>query len=78
MERNSSFDNIIDHLEEVELTSVHGRITEVVGMLIKAIVPNVKMGEVCLIKRENNPLLQGCSGPLGAKWKTSHYWNTLG
>ena len=57
MERNSSFDNIIDHLEEVELTSVHGRITEVVGMLIKAIVPNVKMGEVCLIKRENNPLL---------------------
>lgn len=57
MERNSSFDNIIDHLEEVELTSVHGRITEVVGMLIKAIVPQVKMGEVCLIKRENNPLL---------------------
>ncbi|OGN65828.1 MAG: flagellum-specific ATP synthase FliI [Chlamydiae bacterium RIFCSPLOWO2_01_FULL_28_7] len=50
-------DNILSHLEEVEITTVHGRITEVVGMLIKAIVPNVKMGEVCLIKRDNDPLI---------------------
>jgi type III secretion protein N (ATPase) len=53
----SPFDKLIDHLEDLELTSVHGRITEVVGMLIKAIVPNVKMGEVCLIKREGEPLM---------------------
>jgi len=52
----SSFDDIISHLEELELTTVHGRITEVIGMLIKAVVPQVKMGEVCLIKRENEPL----------------------
>jgi type III secretion protein N (ATPase) len=46
-----------EKLEEVELTSVHGRITEVVGMLLKAIIPRVKMGEVCMIKREGAPLL---------------------
>lgn len=47
-----SFDKLISHLEDLELTSVHGRITECIGTLIKAIVPQVKMGEVCLIKRE--------------------------
>ncbi len=53
----SDFDKFLTHLEEVELTSVHGRITEVVGMLIKAVIPEVKMGEVCLIKRDGEPLM---------------------
>jgi type III secretion protein N (ATPase) len=56
LEQNPSFDNLIHHLEDVELTTVHGRITEVVGMLIRAVIPQVKMGEVCLIKREGEPL----------------------
>jgi len=56
-DNHSSFDNIISHLEDVELTTVHGRITEVVGMLIKAVIPQVKMGEVCLIKRDTTPLI---------------------
>lgn len=45
-------EKLLDHLEELEITSVHGRITEAVGMLMKAIVPKVKMGDMCLIKRE--------------------------
>lgn len=52
MESNPEFAKLISDLEEVELTSVHGRITEVVGMLIRAVVPQVKMGEVCVIKRD--------------------------
>ncbi len=56
MEPNASFDKLISHLEDVELTTVHGRITEAVGMLIRAVVPQVKMGEVCLIKRQGEPL----------------------
>ena len=56
MELPPSFDKLISHLEDVELTTVHGRITEVIGMLIRAIVPQVKMGELCLIKREGEPL----------------------
>lgn len=50
-------DKIISHLEDIEITTVHGRITEVVGMLIKAVIPDVKMGDVCLIKREPEPLI---------------------
>ncbi len=57
MDQTPNLENLITHLEDLELTTVHGRITEVVGMLIKAIVPKVKMGEVCLIKREGEPLL---------------------
>jgi type III secretion protein N (ATPase) len=57
MDDNFAFDNLVNRLETLELTTVHGRITEVVGMLIKAIVPNVKMGEICMIKREGRPLL---------------------
>jgi type III secretion protein N (ATPase) len=57
MDDTFAFDNLVNRLETLELTTVHGRITEVVGMLIKAIVPNVKMGEICMIKREGRPLL---------------------
>jgi type III secretion protein N (ATPase) len=57
MDETFVFDNLVNQLENLELTTVHGRITEVVGMLIKAIVPNVKMGEICMIKREGKPLL---------------------
>lgn len=56
MEQTPSFDKLLSHLEDVELTTVHGRITEVVGMLIRAVVPQVKMGEMCLIKRDGEPL----------------------
>lgn len=56
MDLPPSFDKLINHLEDVELTTVHGRITEVIGMLIRAVVPQVKMGEVCLIKRDGEPL----------------------
>jgi type III secretion protein N (ATPase) len=55
--QDPSLEKLIEHLEEIELSTVHGRITEVVGMLIKAIVPNVKMGEVCMIKRQGPPLV---------------------
>ncbi|NGX56144.1 MAG: putative ATP synthase YscN [Candidatus Anoxychlamydiales bacterium] len=57
MENNESIDKILSHLDDIEITTVHGRITEVVGMLIKAVIPQVKMGEVCLIKREKDPLI---------------------
>lgn len=53
----SPFDQLISHLDDLELTTVHGRITEVVGMLIKAIVPQVKMGEIVMIKRVGDPLM---------------------
>ena len=57
MDSPPDFDQLISHLEEMELTTVHGRITEVVGMLIKAVVPQVQMGEVCLVKRQDAPPL---------------------
>src|SRR3990167_201656 len=56
MDTTPSLDKLIHHLEDVELTTVHGRITEVIGMLIRAVVPQVKMGELCLIKRSGEPL----------------------
>ncbi len=51
------YNKLASQLENIELTTVHGRITEIVGMLIKAVVPQVKMGEVCMIKREGPPLI---------------------
>lgn len=49
-------DKLLQGLEQMQIATVHGRITEVVGMLIKAVVPQVKIGELCLIKREGEPL----------------------
>jgi ATP synthase in type III secretion protein N len=56
MSMDDHFDRIIGGLDDLELTTVNGRITETVGMLIKAIVPGVKIGEVCLVKRDGEPL----------------------
>jgi type III secretion protein N (ATPase) len=56
MSMDDRFDKIIGGLDELELTTINGRITEIVGMLIKAIVPGVKIGEVCLVKRAGEPL----------------------
>ena len=56
MSMDDQFDTLLGGLEELELTTVNGRITETVGMLIKAIVPQVKIGEICLVKREGEPL----------------------
>lgn len=53
----NDFDDLLQHMDNLELTTVHGRITEIVGMLIKAVVPKVKIGDVCLIKRDTTPLL---------------------
>lgn len=55
---SESFDKLISNLENVELTTMMGRITEVVGMLIKAVVPQVRVGEICLVKRQGmEPLM---------------------
>lgn len=56
MDMDDQFERLLGGLEEIELTTINGRITETVGMLIKAVVPQVKIGEVCLIKREGEPL----------------------
>lgn len=48
---------LLGEIDELQLTTVNGRITEIIGMLIKAVVPSVKIGEVCFIKREGEPLL---------------------
>lgn len=57
MSLDDQFDKLIGSLEDVELSTVNGRITETVGMLIKAVVPGVKIGEICLVQREGPPLL---------------------
>ncbi len=40
-----------DLLKNSQLVRVRGRVTELTGLVIKAAVPNVRIGEVCLIRR---------------------------
>jgi len=56
MSMDDDYDRLLGGLEDINMTVVNGRITEIIGMLIKAIVPGVKIGEVCLVKREGEPL----------------------
>ena len=57
MDPSNSLDQLLESLDKTSLTRINGRITEVVGMLIKAVIPQVRMGEICLIQREGPPLL---------------------
>ncbi len=56
MDLEERLEGIFQKLDSVELTTVNGGITQIEGMLIRAVVPDVKIGEVCLIKREGEPL----------------------
>lgn len=40
-----------DLLKTAQLVRVRGRVVELTGLVIKAAVPNVRMGEMCLIRR---------------------------
>ena len=53
-----NLEKVISELDELEMTSVSGRITETIGMIIKAVVPHVKIGELCLVKRDDMEPLQ--------------------
>lgn len=56
--RKPQLDDLLDDLDSSPLTTVHGRITEVIGMLIKAVVPGVRMGEICLVSRHGHEPLR--------------------
>ncbi|MBB65815.1 MAG: EscN/YscN/HrcN family type III secretion system ATPase [Waddliaceae bacterium] len=56
MELGEEFDELLGQIDDMDLTPVNGRITEIVGMLIRAVVPNVKVGDICLVQREGDPL----------------------
>lgn len=42
-------------VESGRLIDIRGRVTEVQGMIIKAAVPGVKIGELCELVSPNNP-----------------------
>jgi type III secretion system H+-transporting two-sector ATPase len=48
------FTRYIQELDEVFPVEVRGRVTEVVGLIVKAVVPNVWVGELCLIRTPNS------------------------
>lgn len=56
MDLDEQLESIFAKLDDIKLTTVNGRITEVIGTLIRAVVPGVKIGEVCLVQREGEPL----------------------
>lgn len=56
----SGFDHVTEMmahaLEEAQTLHIKGRIVQVLGTLIKASVPRVKVGEVCLLRNPGEPL----------------------
>jgi len=50
-------DKFLQSLDQIQLPKMYGRITEVVGVLVRATMPKAKMGDTCLIEREGLPHL---------------------
>lgn len=48
-----SLKKYIDLIDYISTCEVHGKITEIVGLVIKATIPNVRIGEICLIHSPN-------------------------
>ncbi len=43
----------IDHLDDLELVKVNGRVSEVIGLVIQSIGPTSSLGDICSIKSRN-------------------------
>lgn len=52
------FSKYLELIETTPTTSIRGRVTEVTGLLIKAAVPGVKIGELCYVSTQTGNL--GC------------------
>lgn len=52
------FSKFLELIETTPTTSIRGRVTEVTGLLIKAAVPGVKIGELCYVSTQTGNL--GC------------------
>ena len=50
-------DRIAERLSGVRTTTITGRVTEVVGTLVKALIPNASVGEVCELRDPRGRLL---------------------
>ena len=50
-----SFDYVLDMMqlavEDTPTLAITGRVTQVIGTIIKAVVPSVKIGEVCILRQ---------------------------
>lgn len=46
-------DDWLDGVEGMDLMNVFGRVTDVVGTLVRASVPYVKIGEICMVSRDD-------------------------
>ena len=46
--------SVINAIKSTPLVQVRGRVVEVTGTLIKAVVPGVEIGELCVLKNPNN------------------------
>lgn len=41
-------------VNEAQLLSIRGRVTQVTGTIIKAVVPGVQVGELCLLRNADS------------------------
>lgn len=46
-------DLLADSLDEMQLLEIRGRITQITGTIIRAMVPGAKIGELCLLRNPN-------------------------
>ncbi|HEY7162528.1 MAG TPA: EscN/YscN/HrcN family type III secretion system ATPase, partial [Acidobacteriota bacterium] len=55
---DKDFKSYLDALETASPVEVRGRVTEVTGLVVKAVVPGVSVGELCHIKvhHRNKPV----------------------
>ena len=43
-------ESLAESVEDAELLQIRGRVTQVTGTIIKAVVPKAKVGELCLLR----------------------------
>ena len=48
-------------LDDTPVLKIKGRVTQVIGTIIKAVVPTVKVGEVCVLKNHATQTMQFCA-----------------
>ena len=57
----------LDRVERASLRQVRGKVKEVVGLVVKAALPEAWIGELCLIKSPRSPTGQSRGGGISRR-----------
>ena len=72
------FHKYFHNLSSISTYSIKGKVTELTGLVVKAVVPGVRIGELCLIQPYHNETPIKAGRKKKGKMRNAYFWPVMG